>query len=543
MAGGIKYPKWEVKTKETGDVVETLLLNRGLLTKNEQDGFLNPPNPLKIPLKEVGLRSVDLKKLLVILKQAKKAKQKIIIYGDYDADGICATAILWETLYSQGFDVLPYIPERTSEGYGVKAASVKTLKEKYSNLGLIITVDNGITANTEIKAIKKMGLGVVVLDHHQLGKSLPQADAIIHTTSLCAAGITWFVARELGTSKNLLELATIATIADQIPLLGVNRALVKTGLVALSKTKRLGLESLLREAGIEDKILGTYEVNYLIAPRLNATGRMGQGIDSLRLLCTKDKKRAHQLAREIGRINQERQKVVEDSLLLVKKEVIGTNKVVIVSGQYHEGVIGLLAGKLAEEFGRPAVVFSVGESVAKASARSVSGVNIINLIHHFDDLLIGGGGHPMAAGFSLEIENLKLFTQKFTDYLNREVTEEMLGKKLKVDMSLTSDLVNKKLVDEIAKLEPFGMGNPTPLFLLENALVTKVSPVGFSGHHLKFIIKIDDQSFNAIAFSFGEVKTSELLDKKIDLVVALEENTWNGRTSLQLKVKDLCLKK
>ena len=543
MDGGIKYPKWEIKEKKAGNIIEALLVNRGLKTKKDQADFLVPPDPLRVTLKEVGLKLTDIKKFTRILAETKKNQKKIIIYGDYDADGICATAILWETLYSQGFDTLPYIPQRESEGYGLKAESVTLLKQKYHNLGLVITVDNGITANVEIKAIKKLGLQVVVIDHHQMGKKLPLTDLTIHTTSLCAGGIAWFVARELGYSKNLLELAAIATIADQMPLLGVNRALVKLGLSALPQTKRVGLQALLHEAAIGDKALGTYEVYYLIAPRLNATGRLAQGIDSLRLLCTRDTKRANQLAREIGQLNQKRQKVVEDSLLLVKKELASTNKVVIVSGQYHEGVIGLLAGKLAEEFGRPAVVFSVGKEIAKASARSVTGVNIIAHIHQFDELLIGGGGHPMAAGFSLEVKHLDLFTQKFTDHLNREVTDEMLGKKLKVDLILKPELINKKLVDEIVKLEPFGMGNPTPVFLLENALVTKVSAVGFGGHHLKLSVRIDEFPFEAIAFNFSEVKINDLLDQKVDLAVSLEENVWNGRTSLQLKVKDICLKK
>ncbi len=539
MVGGVKYPKWEVKAKETADVAETLLINRGLTTKKERDEFFNPPSPLQISLKEVGLKSADIKKFSQILAKVKKNREKIIVYGDYDADGICATAILWEALYSLSFDALPYIPERVSEGYGLRAESVGVLKEKYPNLGLVITVDNGITANVDIKAIGKLGIGVVVVDHHQLGQQLPLADLIIHTTDLCAAGIVWFVARELGYRKSLLELVTIATIADQMPLVGVNRALVRAGLKNLTNTKRLGLQCLLREAGIEGKTLGTYEVNYLIAPRINATGRMGQGIDSLRLLCTKDAKRANLLAKQINQINQQRQKVVEESLLLVKKEFSNQNKVIIVSGQYHEGIVGLLAGKLTEEFGRPSIVFSVGESIAKASARSVKGVNIIAMIHQFDELLVGGGGHPMAAGFSLKRKHLELFTQKFTEYLNREVTDEMLGKKLVVDMILPGELVTQKLAVEIARFEPFGMGNPTPLFLAKDVLVVKASVVGSSGYHLKLVVKIGDQSVGAIAFNFSEVKAEELTGKKIDLVFSLEENIWNGKTSLQLKVKDI----
>jgi single-stranded-DNA-specific exonuclease len=325
-------------TKE--DIIRILLENRGLKSNKEIEEFFNPTSPNEITLKELGINEKEVSKTLSRIGKAIGNNEKIIIYGDYDADGICATAILWETLYELTKNVTPYLPDRFSEGYGINAESIQKIKNDNPDLGLIITVDNGIVASNAIKIANELGIDVIVTDHHQTGKILPEAYSIIHTDKISGAGISWFLAREIGKNKQIskawptslvnkysnkqiknnspstvhrslftaLELAAIGTIADQLPLIGINRSIAKYGLKNLKKTERPGLLALFKEAAIEAADLGTYHVNYLIAPRLNAMGRMEHAIDSLRLLCTKSSSKASELAgyleRPIGNVRK-----------------------------------------------------------------------------------------------------------------------------------------------------------------------------------------------------------------------------------------------
>ena len=537
--------RWEIlsklKTPNEKQIIGELLKNRGIKTEKDKKEFFHPTNPTKISLKSLGIAELEVKKAIARIKKAKKNKEKVVIYGDYDADGICATAILWETLYSMGLDVLPYIPERFSEGYGLNAESIKKLKDKDPDLKLIITVDHGIVADKKIDFAKELGIDVVITDHHQKGKTIPKAFAIIHTDKISGSGVSWILSREI--SKNVedkLELAAIGTIADQLPLIGPNRSIVKHGLARLNKTKRPGLLALFEGAGIKNEI-GPYEVGFLIAPRINSMGRLEHAVESLRLLCTNDKNKAGELARHMNSTNSERQRIVEEvvahAMNLSKGEV--PNVIILAHESYHEGVIGLAAARLTEVFYRPSIVLSKKGNISKASARSISGFNIIEAIRSLEDLYIEGGGHPMAAGFSIETRNIEKFTKKINTYAKSRLTKEILSKKLKIDLEADFSELTQDLYKGLLEFEPTGLGNPGPTFTTKDVEILDIRTVGQSARHLKLKLRQDGHIFDAIYFGGGEIYSTLTPDTKIDIAYQLEDNTWNGRKSLQLKIKDL----
>jgi single-stranded-DNA-specific exonuclease len=546
--------RWEVLHKspvtKTEPLIDILLNNRGIKKEKEKKEFFNPTDPTKITLKSLGIKEPEVKKIIQRINKAKKNGEFVIIYGDYDADGITATAILWETLHEIGLEVLPFIPDRFEDGYGIKPESVEKLKKQFPNLSLIITVDNGIVAYKGVEKAGEMGIDVIIIDHHQKGLQKLNTLFIIHSTFVCGSALAWFFSREIIKRSDLLinniqerlQLAAIGTIADQLPLTGSNRSIVKYGLVELNKTKRPGLLELFKEARLTkvDTInnIGTYEVGYVIAPRINAMGRLKHGIESLRLLCTKNREKAFEIASGIGRTNSERQKIVEEVLLLARKKVTNEKVIVIAGENYHEGVIGLAAGRLVEEFYRPAIVLSVNGDVSKASARSISGFNIIEAIRSID-LHIEGGGHPMAAGFSITTENIEIFSKKINKFAEGILTDEMLQKKLKIDCQIDFELINMDLVSKLKSFEPTGLGNFTAVFLSKKVEILDVRPVGREARHLKLKLKQNEHIFDSIFFGGGE-NYSELAPGSLaDVVYSVEENVWNGNISLQLKIKDI----
>ena len=536
--------KWEVssklKTNNLKLITKALLANRGIKTKKQIGEFFNPTRPEKISLKALGISKLEISKTIERIKIAKKKKEKVIVYGDYDADGICATAILWECLYKLGLYVLPYIPERFSEGYGLNIESIKKLKEKDPDLGLILTVDHGIVADKKIDVARELGIDVIITDHHEKGKTVPKAYSIIHTTKISGSAVAWILSRELGSGSGL-DLAALGTISDQLALIGPNRSIAKYGLEVLRETKRPGLLCLFEEAQIKKEKIGTYEVGFIIAPRINAMGRLVHAIDSLRLLCTKDLRRARELADLVGRTNFERQKIVE-TVVAHAKEKLGNEvkeSVIVLSHEsYHEGVIGLAAAKLVERFYRPAIVLSKKKDISKASARSIAGFNIIEAIRKLEGLYIEGGGHPMAAGFSIETSKIEVFAKKINEISKPLLTEEILSRKLKIDLEINFEQINSKLVERVKDFEPIGLGNFAPSFLTKKVEVLETRTVGKENTHLKLKLKKDSQVFDAIAF--GLAKTHPLLSNAcVDIVYSIEENIWNNQTSLQLKIKDI----
>ena len=550
-----KKVNWEVISNKSYEeltskkIIEILLKNRGIKSSDQKKEFLNPIHPNKIKLDKLEVSSKDVKKSLDRLKTVLKNKEKIIIYGDYDADGISGTGILWETLFGLGFDVWPYIPERFLEGYGVNFKSVKLLKDKFPNFSVLITVDNGIAAGKEIEKIKSLGIDVIVTDHHEKGTVLPKAFSTIHTTQISGSAVAWIFSREIenifSKSKSVderLDLVAIGTIADQVPLIGPNRSFTKWGLIKLNETKRLGLLSLFKEANLIEGKIGTYEVGYIIAPRINAMGRIEHGIDSLRILCTKSLKRSEELANILGNVNQKRQKIVDEVVIHARKMIDKGSlekALILVHESYNEGVIGLAASRLVEEFYKPAIVISKGVKISKASARSISGFNIIKAIRKLDNLLENGGGHPMAAGFSILTSNIEKFIKEFQKIADKLLTDEILAKKMKVDMKLDFRNINLNLVDEISKLEPFGTGNYYPIFITEKALASDARIIGKDKKHLKLVLKNDDKYIDAIAFNKAEFFSKLSKDKEVEVVYSIDRNIWDGREKLQIKVRDI----
>lgn len=546
--------KWVILNRQTPDseekIVDILLKNRGIKNKKE---FFNPTDPMKISLKSLGIKETEVKKAIDRIKKAKKSREHVIIYGDYDADGITGTATMWESLHELGIFVLPHIPERFSEGYGLNIESVKKLKKEDPALGLIITVDHGITAGDKVDELKRMGIDMIITDHHQIGKILPKPLALIYTDKIGGSALAWFFAREIVKSFKLtrsnlvsrLELAAIGTIADQLPLIGVNRSVVKYGLEELNRTKRPGLLALFEEAGLLTRgplvnQIGTYEVGYIIAPRINAMGRLKHGLESLRLLCTKDKVKAFEIAKNMGSTNTERQKMVEKVVTTALSEASKSkeNIIVIAGEDYHEGVIGLAAGRLVEEFYRPAIVLSVKGEISKASARSISGFNIIEAIRAVS-LHLEGGGHPMAAGFSIETNKIDKFTKEINKYAEKFLTSELLSKKLRIDCELGFDQVSYSLLDTLSQFEPTGIGNPGPTFMVEKVEMIDSKTVGRDARHLKLKLRQNEHVFDAIFFGGGEKYSKLSNGVKIDIAYQAEENIWNGYKNIQLKIKDI----
>jgi len=559
----VKYKILNIKDKikENEDIIRIILKNRKIRTKKEIEEFLNPQLG-KVTAKSVGIDSRQLKKAIGRIGQAIKNKEQIVVFGDYDVDGICGTAILWETLNSLGAKVSPYIPHRIDEGYGLSEKGIENLKLKIKNCGLIITVDNGIVANKAVEFARKQGIDVIITDHHVPSKKLPDAFAIVHTIKLCGTGVAYLLAQELRTSnfeirnkyKNTkykiqnthLELVALATIADLVPLVGANRTLLKFGLEELRKTQRIGLKALFQEAGIESSKIGTYEIGHIIAPRLNAMGRLEYAMDSLRLLCTNSKERADKLALLLGSTNRERQTLTIETAEHAKDKVRGQKSKVrsllfISDESYQQGVIGLVAGKLVEEFYKPSIVVSIGEKYSKASARSVSGFNIIEFIRTASEILVDAGGHPMAAGFTVETVNLAMLEETLLKKSDELLDKELLTRTLKIDCEIPLDFVNENLYDEIQKLSPFGMGNPEPTFISRKVTISDMRLVGKDGKHLKFQFIIHNSKFiiQGIAFGMGDRASEFHIGDKVDIVFSIDENEWNGEKRLQLKIRDL----
>lgn len=522
---------WQVLPRETDDLIEQLLINRGLKTKKEQAEFLNPS--LENYSADINIPSI--KNAVKRIKKAIEKGEQITVYGDYDVDGICASAILYKALSSMGAKVLPYIPHREKEGYGLSHQGLEFVRDSGSSL--VITVDNGIVALEQAKFAKQIGLDLIITDHHLPLEEKPEALEIVHSLKMCGAGVAWCLIQEAVSDslrKELLELVAIATVADLIPLLGVARAFVFEGLKVLNRTKNLGLQELLRECAAPEE-LTAYEIGHLIAPRINAIGRLQHAIDALRLLCTKEPAKARNLAKLLCETNIKRQllttQAVEEARVLISQN--GQSKIHILdSKDWVPGIIGLVAARVCEEHFAPAIALSVGETQAKGSARSVGGINIVEVIRGCSDLLVDVGGHSGAAGFTILNENIPEFKKRMAkalEYLPDDVVQT-----IDIEAEVEAKELTKKLAQEIGKLEPFGFGNPKPLLLTKRMRVTDLRTLK-EGKHLK----LKAEGIDAIGFGMGEWGNILKSGQLVDLVYFLEINKFNGYENLQLRVKDL----
>lgn len=532
-----------LKGKE--DVIEVLLKNRNI-KKEEYEDFITP-HIENVTIEAVGIDNEAVKKTLKLIKKAVSNEKDIVIYGDYDVDGICGTAILWETIYAFYKQVHPYIPHRVDEGYGLSIKGIENMESTIQNIGLIITVDNGIVANKPVEFAKSKKIDIVITDHHTKGAVLPSADAVVHTTELCGTGVAYLLSQEIARffntfiPSNHLELVALATVADLVPLNKHNRTLLKAGLESLHKTKRPGLLALFREAKIEKEKIDTYHIGHMIAPRLNASGRITHAFDSLRLICTTDAGRANKLAGILNEVNKERQQLTFDSAEHAKLQVSQLDSeeslLFVHDETYDQGVVGLIASKLVEEFYKPSIAVSVGEKISKGSARSISGVNIIELIRSVPEFLAEAGGHPMAAGFSVETEKLQGFKKALEKKAKELIDTTLFNRELKIDLELPFDFINPDVYLEIQKLAPFGMGNPSPVFMTKGVTLLSMNKVGKDGTHLQMAVEKDGNVFKAIQFKSGDT-THLKQGQLINIAYTLELNEWNGNKKLELRVKD-----
>lgn len=544
--------KWKVLSTNKNLASENEFINElfRLRKISDKEAFINS-DIKNLDIKDTEISQKELKKTLGRIELAIKNNEKIIILGDYDVDGICASAIIWETIYSKYKNVLPYIPDRFTQGYGISKKTIDNLLEKHPDIKLIITVDNGIVANKPIEYAKKKKIDVIVTDHHVASKKLPDAHSIVHTTSLCGAGVAWMLSQEIKSKvlniksdkRQHLELAALATVADLVPLTGLNRIIVKLGLKELQNTKRLGLIELMKLAKINKKDLGVYEIGHIIGPRLNASGRIDHAIESLRLICSNDKKYVENTAMLLENTNRVRQVMVADSFQHAKLSVAAggdIGKVVIMHhSTYSEGVVGLIASRLVEEYYRPSFAISVREKISKGSARSINGVNVVELLRSVSNTLSEVGGHPMAAGFSLETEKI----EEFYLALNKEaekISDKLFERELKVDMEIPLSLVSESLYEKIQKLAPFGMENPEPVFLVKNIQVESFKRLGKDGAHFKVFFKKGKDIIEGIGFGMGDLELEN--KKEVDAVFTININSWLDKRTLQLKLKDIKFK-
>ncbi|HKY73708.1 MAG TPA: single-stranded-DNA-specific exonuclease RecJ [Patescibacteria group bacterium] len=533
--------------KTEKELLEVLLENRGVKTIQEREEFLHPVHPEKRTLKDVGISTIQMKKALELLKKAKEEKWNILVFGDYDCDGICATTVIWETLYEMGYNAMPFIPSREKHGYGLSMRALDDILQADAVVPqLIITVDNGVVAHEPFRRLQEAGIHTLLTDHHQPDSSgYPPADAVIHTTSLCGTTVAWMLARELNQKKaaTLLDLCGIATIADQVPLHGANRSFALYGIRALRETTRVGLRFLLDIARVDPTQIDETTINYVIAPRINAMGRIGEAMDALRMICSRKLEQASKYATIVQSMNVNRQQLTSDMVehaIRLAKDQQQEHIIIVESAEYHEGVIGLVAGKLVEEFSKPAVVISRSGTSAKGSARSLPGINVTEVLRLVQEELLDVGGHPMAAGFSLLPERIKTFTQKIQKLARVIIQKEQLTPTLSVDCLLLPELLTVKTTKTIDNLAPFGSQNTRPSFLLESMKVVEIREVGKLQEHTKisFLTK-EGTHFFGMWFGKRAADLQSFLGKQVSCIGEVKLNTWKDKQSVDVRIIDM----
>lgn len=529
-----------------------LLWSRGFTSQKAITDFLNAGaenihDPMLMNDMSRGIERIQL---------AIVENQKITIYGDYDADGLTSTSIMFEVLSDMGADVETYIPNRFIDGYGPNIAAYQKLIDNGTNL--IVTVDNGVSGNEAIEFAQSQGVDVVVTDHHELPEVLPNAYAIIHPRypgsnypfgDLSGAGVAFKVASALTgeLSEELLDLVAIGTIADLVSLTDENRALASFGLKVLQQTLRPGLISLMEVAGLSQESVDEKDIGFGIAPRLNAVGRLGDANLGVELLTSLDDERAQELADFVQSENVRRQKIVSDiselALNQAESESNKRKKTLVLSGEnWHEGVLGIVASRVVEVTGKPTIVLNldIKKGQAKGSGRSVSDFHLYNAINKHKEITSHFGGHHMAVGLTLPTENL----DQLGTALENEANEQGLQLDNKSDKVITSVLnVDQLTLDfykDIEKLKPFGIDNEKPVFELDYKVMQNVKAIGKTGNHLKFELIGERERISGISFSNGKyVEDLQNASNKIKIIGEVEKNVWMNKTSLQLMIQDI----
>ena len=525
-----------------------LLVRRGLETPEAARRFLRPAlEELADPLALAGMAEA-----VATITRAVRAGTGILVHGDYDVDGQCATALLTRALAAAGARVIPFLPHRIRDGYDLGPAGVAAARA--AGAGLILTCDCGITAVRAVEQARAEGLEVVITDHHLPGPVLPAATAIVDPQreddtsglrQLCGTGLAFKLVQALvpalGLPPNLpyhfLDLVALATVADIVPLVGENRLLVRHGLKLLPESRWPGVRALIRASGLEGKEIRAGQVGFILGPRLNAAGRVGDANDGLRLLLTDDESEAARLALQLERMNVERQgldqRILEEAVALVENEGDPDRDVALVlaSETWHPGVVGIVASRVVERYGRPAFLIALDGEIGKGSGRSISRFDLHAALHRCGDLLERFGGHQMAAGLTLRREHLALFRERFTAIARESLTDFDLGPEQRVDLVIELGEVDVDLERLCRHLEPCGMGNPSPVFGTRAVRIEGARRVG-SGH-LKGTLTGAGARLAAIGFNWADrAPTAEM----VDVAFRLEQNEWQGEVSLQARI-------
>lgn len=568
---------------EINPLIARLLANRGIVNKKEASLFLKGTVN---DLNDASLMK-DMKKAVSIIKGSIEEKKKIVIYGDYDCDGVCSTTILYRTLKKLGANFDYYIPNREDEGYGMNSDRIRKLKSEGAEV--ILTCDNGISAMEQVEVAKELGLTVIITDHHDIPyiekegnriNVVPNSDCVINPKQgnceypfkeLCGAGVALKFSMELVNAMgrsfsefyDLFQYAAIATICDVVELLGENRIIVKEGLKLINNTSSIGLKALIKATGLEGKEIGEYHFGFVLGPCINATGRLETADLSVELLITEDEKYAEELAKKLYDLNVERQELTFDSvesvISKVEEEIANGEKVILVYDEgIHESIAGIVAGRVRERFNLPAIVMTKGKDMPKGSARSIEGYNMFEELNKCKEYIEKFGGHPMAAGLSVKEENISLLRKA----LNSKCTlsDEDIIPVIKIDSPLEIKYLDESLVEEIESLRPFGKGNGSPLFAVKNIKVSRVFFIGKEKNFMKFRFVIPgtfgyveglnfdkyEDFKNMFTDKYGEEKFLKLVDSgyadfNMDIIYCPTINEFNGKRNIQLNVKNFRL--
>lgn len=533
------------KNTSKEELLDLLLKNRNISIKDKPE-YLSPSSPQSLPVKDFGLNFKNLNKVVEKINIAVNNNQNILIYGDYDVDGITATAILWQVLFKKNANVIPFIPDREQDGYGVKANSFfKFQDQKKIKFDLLITVDNGIVAQKELDKIYKSGTKIIVIDHHVVNTPLSRNISVVHSTLTSGSVLSWLIAHQIDKSSDL-GLAALGAVGDCVSLNNINRNVVFHGLQSLRLNPNPGIKKLIQSSGSKQDSLTTYDLGFVLGPRINAVGRLSNPTDALRLLCSQTGQQAEKFVSILDNYNKERQELQKDSINIAQEKIDLKNKVLFVADKsFHPGVIGLIAGRLSEKYYLPSIVISVGDYISKGSCRSIKELNIIESLREFTDLFIDLGGHPLAAGFSIKTNNISKIKEKITKYINKKLSNQTLSPEKFIDAEMKLNAVTVSNCKLIQKLQPYGIGNLEPVFLFKQVRVVDKRLLGTSGEHLK--LKIDDPStlknenisIDSIAFKKGDIGKNLKVGDFISFTSKLNLNIWNNHISPQLIVNDI----
>jgi single-stranded-DNA-specific exonuclease len=577
MLRNIKFDtKRMAQALNCSEVIANLLINRGITDKDTAYRFMHAD------LKELYEPTLmkDIEKAALIIKQAIDSNSKVLVVGDYDVDGVISTYILFTSLSKSGAKVSYHIPDRVREGYGINESIIRKAKE--DSIDVIITCDNGIAAVEQIKLAKELGMNVIVTDHHDIQFKekedgsreyiIPPADAVVNPKQLdctypfkylCGAGVVFKFAQVLyrlvgideSEANKLLEFAAIATVCDVVDLTDENRIIVKNGLKLINKTSNIGLKALFQETGIDKKEITVYSLGFVIGPSINASGRLEQALWALKLLLSEEEKEAKELAKKLHELNKERQEIttsgVERAIELIESSAIKQDKVLVIYiPEIHESVAGIIAGRLREKYNVPAIVLTHGSEGAKGSGRSIEEYNMFEELLKCKEMLGKFGGHPMAAGLSLEEENIESFRKRLNE--NCTLSTEDIIPKVVIDMRLPISNITMQLAEELTTLEPFGKGNTKPLFaekqirilramvLGQNKSVLKLKLITRNGKLIDAIYFGDIEAFNEeVLASYGDEEFQKMYagmanNIEIDLVYSININEYMGNKTVQL---------